>query len=133
MAKQKGKAPVEVERDVLTLPVQLKPEEIAAYADMAARAAAERDAKDAAREAANKLAKSEIETLDGQVNSLLRKVRERQENRTVDVERRWDFPGNAVRVVRLDTGEIVAERAMTIDERQTRLFEMPQVQDEATA
>jgi hypothetical protein len=134
MAKKRvNHAPVETERDVMVLPVQLKADEIAAYADQAARAAAERDAEESARDAANKTAKSKIETLDGQVNSLLRKVRERAENRSVDVEKRWDFPQNAVRVVRLDTGEVVSERAMTFDERQTRLFELPAAKDAVTA
>lgn len=111
-----------VERYQQLLACDLTPDEIASYADQAARAAELRDQKERAREDANKAAKAEIERLDTDLGEFLKKVRTRKETREVTCERRFIFEENVVRIVRLDTGEVVSERAMTYDERQVVMF-----------
>jgi len=110
------------ERSTMVLACKLNESEVASYADEAARISLMRDQKEEARVNAQKDAKAEIEGLDGQIREFLRKVRDKSESREVVVETRFEFSENAVRTVRLDTGEIVSERAMTYEERQEQLF-----------
>jgi uncharacterized coiled-coil DUF342 family protein len=49
------------------------------------------------------------------------KIRQGFEMRLMECRMERDFAGNAVRLYRQDTGEMVEERAMTIEERQRSL------------
>jgi len=129
MGKSKKAAP-EPRRFTETLAVQLTVEEIAAYADMAARIAADADAREEGRASQNKAERDGIELMQGQVRDYLRRVREKRDYRPVDCEETMDWARNAVRVFRTDTEELVRERAMTTEERQQRLFELPQKEGE---
>jgi hypothetical protein len=110
------------ERSTMVLSCKLTGSEVASYADQAANLALVRDQKEEARVQAQKDAKAAIDELDGSISAFLRKVRDKSETREVVVETVFGFSENAVRVVRLDSGEVVSERAMTYDERQEQLF-----------
>jgi hypothetical protein len=118
MAKKTSKP----ERFVEILAVQLTPEEIAAYADMAARTAAEADRRESDRATRNKVERETIELLEGEVRGNLRRVRERREDREVECEEIRNFSVGSIQIVRLDTNEVVRERSMTMEERQEQLF-----------
>lgn len=55
------------------------------------------------------------------INELVAKVTSGCENRDVDCEKHIDFVQNIVRVVRMDTGEIIEERGLFHYERQMAL------------
>ena len=86
----------EVERFIERLPVRLTIEEIAAYADMAARTRAEADLREADRALRNKLEREAIEGLEAEMREHLRKVREKREDRDVECEERMVFASNTV-------------------------------------
>jgi hypothetical protein len=65
---------------------------------------------------------SEVEKARRAVRCLARIVRERAEEREVPIVEQSDFEAGAVNTVRTDTGEIVATRGMTPEERQRSLF-----------
>lgn len=66
--------------------------------------------------------KSQIEDLEREATRLSGIVRSWKEERTVEVEERIDFARNTVAVVRMDTTEVIKERALTLDERQLSLL-----------
>jgi hypothetical protein len=65
---------------------------------------------------------SEVEKSRRSVRCLARIVRERAEEREVPIVEQSDFEAGAVNTVRTDTGEVVATRGMTPEERQRSLF-----------
>lgn len=66
--------------------------------------------------------KSEISTIDGQMASLSEKIRSGYEYQNIECDVTMDYERGRVIVTRLDTGEIVEDRAMSADERQKSLF-----------
>jgi hypothetical protein len=64
----------------------------------------------------------EIQDERSAVRHLAEIVRARREDRDVPVVEEQDFDAGAVHTVRTDTGEVVATRGMTPDERQRSLF-----------
>ncbi len=73
-------------------------------------------------QAAIKLSKSKIEERQDRIADLLRVCDERLEHRRVDCEERCDYEAGAAIVYRLDNGEVVEERPLTLEERQAPLF-----------
>lgn len=69
--------------------------------------------------------KAKIELLSERKSELRKVVRLGEEVRPVKCRRSFLIEQNTVREVRLDTGEVVRERAMTAQERQPRLPGMP--------
>jgi hypothetical protein len=65
--------------------------------------------------------KSDIDKIRGQVDELSVKHHSGRMTRMVECEIQRDERQLAIRVVRLDTGEVIEERAMTPDERQVGL------------
>lgn len=65
--------------------------------------------------------KSEITGHEMKVQSICRKVNNGYEYRDIDCEEKHNFAQGVVTITRLDTGEMVKERAMTEDERQKDL------------
>jgi len=65
--------------------------------------------------------KEDLKTLDARRATLAQRVRERKERRDVPVAEQKDFSRKAISTIRLDTGEIVRERAMSSEELQTEL------------
>lgn len=78
--------------------------------------------------------KAKREPLQVEISELARTIRYRQELRTVPVRVEANFERNVASVVRTDTGEVVRERSLTMDERQGRMFSLPAaVGDESPA
>jgi len=75
-------------------------------------------AAEEAEKARRKAAQGAIEELEVRASELQAIVRSGKEKRTIQCETRIDYAGNAVRIYRLDTGEMVSERAMEAEERQ---------------
>jgi hypothetical protein len=80
------------------------------------RDAWEVDAKEIAK--ANRMKLTEFET---EIRRLSGAIREREEMRLVDCERRFDYETGRVTDVRLDSGEVLAVRDMSEVERQKDL------------
>lgn len=99
----------------------LQADEIAAYADQAAHEIEQADRLEAERVLRNKAEREAIESIELGARDKLRRVRERREERVVQCKTVKNFTMNAVQVIRLDTDEVVRERAMTPDERQAEL------------
>lgn len=79
-------------------------------------------AADEEEKARHKAAKAEIEKAEIEASGMQDIYRSGKEKRTIEVEGRVDYASNAYRVYRLDTGELVSERALEAEERQ-REFE----------
>jgi hypothetical protein len=111
-----------------TLPVSLTEEEIKQKGDVLATRIEERDDIEQRRKAAADGFKEELKAINGDINSLARQVRTREEQRIVKCLWERDDSRMSMILVRQDTGEIVESRAMHDDERQTALFsgEAPQ-------
>lgn len=115
----------EIQRVERTLPCELTPDELRAHGDEAARLDEEIFNEQERAAAHSKASKALVSELQHKRTDKLRRVRTRREDRTVACEIVWDFAENAVRTIRLDTGEEIQSRAMTYEERQGRLFEIP--------
>lgn len=105
-----------------TLPVKLTPDEVRVRATQAAEKQeeycdVERRKKDLTRDLGQQLKtkRSEIETL-------LRAVRTGKEDQLVQVTTRRNEDRRTIETLRMDTGEIIDSRAMTVEERQGKLF-----------
>lgn len=110
------------ERTMIELVCQLTQEEIAERAYDAGQVDQQIMAKEMAFDSIKKTQKAEIEELMGQRRTLLREIRNRQTERDVECEvHRIFHPEFVVRVIRLDTGEVVRERPMSMEERQGQL------------
>lgn len=103
---------------------ELTDDEIRERADGAALKAHERDRLEDARSVQNKAMKADIDDLDVWIRQLLGEVRTRSIYRDVEVTDSADFKSGTMRTLRLDTGEIVRERALTEEEKQGKLFEL---------
>lgn len=100
----------------------LHPAEVAERADRCAIKMGERDKVAIELKVVSAELRTQIKALEGEISSLGRMVREKVETREVECKEVEAFGQNAVQVVRLDTGEVVRERAMTSDEQQRALF-----------
>jgi hypothetical protein len=109
-------------REMRTLPVRLSDDELLGYGDEAARLFATAQAHEDRLGNLIKEERAEIAEQKSHALDLLRRVREKHEDREVECERIADFGAKKLRVTRLDTGEVVQERALTFDELQGRLF-----------
>ncbi len=84
-----------------------------------AKAIGEREAAEAAKKSADAQFKGRIEHASTTAADCARKLRLGYEWRGVKCEDTYDYETLTVRRIRLDTGELVSERAMTTEERQT--------------
>jgi len=103
------------------LPVPLTPEEFTEKAQELVRIDNEIDDLDAAQKSAAKYTKEKIGGLLSDKRELQEAIKTKQERRPVDCVFEPDFTARVLRLVRLDTGEIVEERTMTADELQGEL------------
>lgn len=90
-------------------------------AQLAAELVAQMDAIEAADEAEkarHKAAKADIEEMETERARLQAIVRAKKEKRQIEVEIRIDYAANARRIYRLDSGDLVSERALEPEERQ---------------
>lgn len=121
--KKRRPAPDRSQKFMQTLRCVLSPAEVADRADRAAAMIDERDKKDDEMKAAQKHAKSVIESMDTDIRSLSTEVRTRSTYRGVECERQFLYSEQMLREIRLDTGEVVHERRLTDSEMQMELFE----------
>lgn len=124
--KTKPKTPsqppaMKVETLVRQLKVQLTAPEIAERADRAAKLLEDRDRAEAELKAHATHAKSLIAQMEAEMRALSGEVRTKFTYRDVECERRFLYATGCVQEVRLDTEEVIAERAMTEKEKQRDL------------
>lgn len=113
------------------LPVKLSEPEIAKRAKLMARTALEaakqeveiESAKEAAKARLNAM-KEDLLQLRGDLRDLAREVRNGESIQPVEVEARIAPDNSRVEVIRLDTGEVVSERALTDQDRQMEIDEV---------
>lgn len=65
--------------------------------------------------------KAKLEQCQGNIQARKRLVRDKREMRAIDVETTMDFTNCTLTVVRLDTGEVIENRALTGDEKQLQI------------
>lgn len=117
-----------------SLPCPLTDDELAAKRDQIA--ASVRDAEEVEterREVAKELG-DKLKNLGALAKRLAREINERSEHRQIKCRWKKNRTARRMELVRLDTGEIVRTRDMTVDEAQDRLPGMePGDDDEASA
>jgi len=120
MNDETQEAPV---RDTIlkTLPVVLTNEELVDLGqELAEREEHLRESQQEKKDTA-KAIDGQIKSHEAEILRLSRIIRARQENRDVGCEIRKDYKDGLVETVRTDTGEIVASREMTVEERQVAM------------
>jgi hypothetical protein len=115
------KSDVRVELTEEQLKCKLTEDELDKIADRSAHLTGEIETKRSAMKAAQSTQASEIKSLESQLSTLATKRRDRCEYRMVECNRVFDYKSNEVRVVRLDTLEVVRKRSMTGSEREMEL------------
>lgn len=103
------------------LPVELTVEEKLARGSEWAALEAERAAVEIEKGVVVATFKDRLAGIDYRIGLIGKAIREGTEPREVDVQDEPDYRGGEMRTVRLDTGEVVAQRALTVDERQTEI------------
>jgi hypothetical protein len=97
------------------------PDESAALAKDLSRKVKEVEDAEARKKAVAAQLKAELEQVLNDQRVLAGKLRDGYEYRDIKCEETKDYIHGLVTLVRLDTGEVVNERAMTVDERQQTL------------
>jgi hypothetical protein len=120
---EKKPTPIKIESFVRELKVSLKREEIEERAERAAHLVAQRDLREEEIKEDTKRQKSALATIDGEIRSLSNQVRDKITYKDVPCERRYLYDEKLVKEIRLDTLEVVHERAMTEGELQRDLFD----------
>lgn len=110
-----------VERFQRQLRCKLTEREMSERSKRAAHLVSELDEKEAARKAANDLAKAQMGELDAELHRISAEVRDESTQRDVRCERVFFFRTGNVVERRMDTGETISERAMSDWERQQEL------------
>lgn len=106
---------------VRSLKVELTGDERRAKGEELARRMEEYDAVEASAKVASKAAKEKLEGIRERSKGLAREVREGAEMRPTDCHEVADYRNNVVHLIRDDTGEMVEERPMRLEERQASL------------
>jgi hypothetical protein len=104
-----------------SLPVRLTTDELLMRSDELAKSVRERDDAERAMKSAQATAKRKIDLLDLDITRLADVVRERQENRPVEVTEFKNWRRLTMDTVRIDTGELVGSRSMSSYERNEAL------------
>lgn len=99
------------------LPVSLTDEEMAERGYQLGKLEREIREREENRRSVMRDLKAQIDADRGRAVELAETLESRTEDRAVPVRIEGSFSGNVVRVVRVDTGEVVEERAMSADER----------------
>lgn len=79
--------------------------------------------KEAEKKAADAAIKGDIELLEESATKLQEIIRDGTRKQDIDCEVQWDWKTCEVRLMRLDTKEVVKRRTMNADERQKEMFE----------
>lgn len=104
-----------------TLPVRLTEDELIARGDALARQHQVVRDEELVQKGEREAMKQRLADLESEQARLARIVRDKAEPRPVECRVVFDYAGNAVQVVREDTGEVIEARAMTDRERQIGL------------
>lgn len=104
-----------------SLPVRLTTDELLLRSDELAQKIRERDDAERAMKSAQATAKRKIDTLELDITRLAEVVRDRQEDRPVEVREIKNWDRLTMDTIRLDTGEIVGSRSMSRSERNDEL------------
>jgi hypothetical protein len=107
-----------IEQDLL---IKLTSEEMVTRAKRMSHLMQRMSEMDAARDSANKLAKGEIAKLAAERDSLANEITIGQRLAKVKCQEVFDYRLGSVRIIRLDTKEVVDERPMSARERQPEL------------
>lgn len=108
----------------MELPTPLTDAEIAAYAGEAGEMLGERDQVERQKKAAAESYAGRMKALDAKIRHRLGLVQKREEERPVRVRQQPDYNAGVISTVRIDTGEEVARRGITPQERQLRLHQI---------
>jgi hypothetical protein len=103
------------------LPVKLTDDEVAERADALARTLRELATADMNHKLAASKHRKQVKTLRDEIAELGREVESRKTERDVEVDDVPDYDCGVMERIRLDTGELVASRVMTPEERQQGL------------
>ncbi len=113
-----------------SLPVRLTTDELLLRSDELAKTIRERDETERAMKSAQATAKRKIDSLELDITRLAEVVRDRQENRPVEVREIKNWDRLTMDTIRLDTGEVVGSRSMSRSERNE---DLPFAADDAPA
>lgn len=104
------------------LPVALDTDTLAERGQELAQLGVDIEAAKEARKAEAKAAQDEINGMEERRRQLQKLVARGSEDRPVKCHRVGNWDANLIRYIRVDTGEVVEERAMEADERQASMF-----------
>jgi len=104
------------------LPVDLNEEEIADRGRAMAKSVSEKAGLQEEKKSATADINAKIKACGEVIRKLSEIISGGKEDREVSCEVKKDFDSNTVTVVRDDTGEVVEERPLTVDERQENMF-----------
>lgn len=123
MAKKEEEKTVKIEKSTLWLPVKLLEDEHVDRSKELARLVTERFATEREKSIANRDFGEKLKNVAGEISRLTTIVAEGYERRQVNCHREYDYDANKVRLIRLDTREILEERDLRTDEKQLPLKE----------
>lgn len=112
---------VKVEHFERNLRCTLDDKGVAERADRAARLFGEIESREEELKAENKQRKAQIANVETELRRVNLEIRDRAHFKDVPCERRFVFRTGKVEEVRLDSNEVLSERAMRDDERQLEL------------
>jgi hypothetical protein len=121
VAEASARADTKVVRAVEPLPVQLTEAELAERGVRLASLTNQHSAVEAQKKEAMAGYKRRLDALAGEIEEVAGVLTSKTEDRDVDCETTHHYATGLVRTVRLDTGEVVSERAMNDAERQRAL------------
>lgn len=99
------------------LSVPLQPEEIQARGEQLADLVKERDELEVEQKKERERMKDALEGITGRIRHLAKIVNDRVEERSVQVEVRYNSALNMVEEVRIDTGEVIKTRNVTQEDK----------------
>lgn len=105
-----------------SLPVRLTDTELLIKAKELSAKVAELDAVEATKKSVAAECKVKYDTLNSDIHHLAKILRTGREDREIEVQEIRNDPARTIEVVRIDTGEVVESRPMTINELQKPLF-----------
>jgi hypothetical protein len=107
--------------ETMILPVKLSDTEIKERGQTLAELLRSIGEKESEKAVTAKEYSNEIKKLEAEVGVVADAIRTGQEDREVEIEKRPDYDRNAIDIVRVDTGEVVATNEMTDSDRQSDL------------
>ena len=110
-----------LEKSIEYVSCKLTDAELKNYSELMADAVRKHSRADANLKSVTKAIKSELQTLEGQIDLYAEKINSKAEYRDVECRIEWDFKSGEKRYVRADTGEVVKTEMITEIEKQEEL------------